>query len=50
MSPEPSQSERDDEAIHQRAYEIWQGAGSPDGLHGERWARAKRELARDALV
>ncbi len=33
-----------DESIRQRAYELWQRAGSPDGRHEEHWQQAKQEL------
>ena len=36
-------SERD-QKIRQRAYEIWEREGRPDGNHGEHWDRAAREI------
>lgn len=33
-----------DEKIRQRAYEIWQRAGSPEGRGEEHWAQAAREI------
>jgi hypothetical protein len=36
-------SERD-QRIRQRAYEIWEEEGRPDGQHGEHWDRAAREI------
>jgi hypothetical protein len=38
----------DDEAIRNRAYEIWQKAGCPDGSHEEHWAQARSELEAEA--
>jgi Protein of unknown function (DUF2934) len=32
------------ELIQRRAYEIWEGAGYPDGLDREHWAQAEQEL------
>ena len=37
-----------EEEIRQRAYEIWQRAGSPDGAHEEHWQQAKNELEAEA--
>ena len=34
----------DDDAIRERAYEIWQRTGSSDGSHEEHWAQAREEL------
>lgn len=33
-----------DETIRQRAFELWQSEGCPDGLALEFWLRAEREL------
>jgi hypothetical protein len=33
-----------DEFIRQRAFELWQSEGCPDGLALEFWLRAEREL------
>jgi hypothetical protein len=33
----------DDEAIRNRAYEIWQKAGYPDSSHEEHWAQAQND-------
>jgi hypothetical protein len=33
-----------EDVIRQRAYEIWQRAGSPDGVHDEHWEQARTEL------
>ena len=30
--------------IRQRAYQLWQDEGSPDGRQEEHWARAAREI------
>jgi hypothetical protein len=38
----------DDEAVRNRAYEIWQRAGSPDGSHEEHWTQARSELEAEA--
>lgn len=32
------------EAIHKKAYEIWEAEGRPDGKHAEHWARAEQEM------
>jgi hypothetical protein len=34
----------DEEAVRQRAYAIWRQAGSPDGMHDQHWAQARKEL------
>ena len=33
-----------DERIRQRAYEIWEAEGRPDGRQTEHWQRARDEL------
>lgn len=33
-----------EERIRQRAYEIWQSEGSPEGQDGAHWERASREI------
>ncbi|MCW0001215.1 DUF2934 domain-containing protein [Pararhizobium sp. YC-54] len=30
--------------IRQRAYQLWQDEGSPEGKHEEHWAQAAREI------
>ncbi|MCB9958631.1 MAG: DUF2934 domain-containing protein [Rhodospirillaceae bacterium] len=32
------------EAIHKKAYEIWEAEGRPDGKHEEHWSRAEQEV------
>jgi hypothetical protein len=32
------------EKVAQRAYQIWEASGRPDGQHEEHWLRAEREL------
>jgi hypothetical protein len=32
------------EEIRQRAHELWERAGRPDGKHEEHWLTAEREL------
>lgn len=34
----------DDTRIRDRAYELWEGEGRPDGRHEEHWHQARREL------
>ncbi len=34
-----------EQAIRERAYALWQQAGSPDGRHEEFWHQAREELA-----
>ncbi|MBP2290393.1 DUF2934 domain-containing protein [Azospirillum rugosum] len=34
----------DENRIRQRAYEIWEQEGRPEGRHAENWERACREL------
>ncbi|WP_312170915.1 DUF2934 domain-containing protein [Stutzerimonas kunmingensis] len=33
-----------DEQIRQRAYEIWQAEGQPEGKESEHWQRARDEM------
>lgn len=33
-----------DEQIRQRAYEIWQAEGQPEGKEAEHWQRARDEM------
>jgi hypothetical protein len=41
-------AENRDERIRQRAYEIWEREGRPEGSHDEHWRRAaEEELARE---
>jgi hypothetical protein len=37
-------SDLQDDAIRQRAYEIWEREGSPHGSHEVHWEQARREL------
>lgn len=37
------------EALRQKAYEIWEREGRPEGMHDEHWARAQRELDGEAV-
>ncbi|NYZ17321.1 DUF2934 domain-containing protein [Azospirillum sp. RWY-5-1] len=34
----------DDTRIRDRAYELWESEGRPDGRHEEHWHQARREL------
>ena len=34
--------------IRQRAHQIWEREGRPDGMDREHWVRAERELAQEA--
>ena len=35
---------QDQERIRQRAHEIWEGEGRPEGRHAEHWTQASREI------
>jgi Protein of unknown function (DUF2934) len=35
---------QDEDRIRQRAYEIWEQEGRPEGRHDQHWAQAQREL------
>ena len=35
---------QDEERIRQRAHEIWEREGRPEGRHEEHWAQAHREI------
>lgn len=37
--------EKSDDAVRERAYEIWEREGRPDGLHENHWKQALAELA-----
>jgi hypothetical protein len=38
----------DEHHIRQRAYEIWEQEGRPDGRHDEHWAQARQEIEADS--
>jgi hypothetical protein len=40
----------DEHHIRQRAYEIWEQEGRPDGRHDEHWAQARQEIKTEDLV
>ena len=40
----------DEQHIRQRAYEIWEQAGRPDGREDEHWALALREIEAEGLA
>lgn len=40
----------DEQHIRQRAYEIWEQAGRPDGREDEHWAQALREIGAEGLA
>ena len=35
------------EALRQKAYEIWEREGRPEGMHDDHWTRAEQELEQD---
>jgi general stress protein YciG len=35
---------QDEERVRQRAHEIWEEAGRPDGQHDAHWEQARREI------
>jgi hypothetical protein len=37
--------EKSDDAVRERAYEIWEREGRPDGQHESHWRQALAELA-----
>ena len=39
----------DDLAVAQRAYQLWEEEGHPEGAHDEHWHRAKRQLTDEQL-
>jgi hypothetical protein len=38
---------QDEERIRQRAHEIWEREGRPEGRHEEHWAQAIREITEE---
>jgi ElaB/YqjD/DUF883 family membrane-anchored ribosome-binding protein len=44
MSTSDAVTESQTERVRQRAHELWEQQGRPEGLQGEHWARACREL------
>jgi Protein of unknown function (DUF2934) len=44
-----NRSTPDEQAIRERAYEIWQKAGALYGSHEEHWTQARSELERGAF-
>jgi hypothetical protein len=45
-SPEQAGRNPVDDAIRQRAYEIWESEGRPEGREHEHWSRAEGEVGR----
>jgi hypothetical protein len=41
-----NQRRADDVKVRERAYQLWEAEGRPDGRHEEHWYQAERELAR----
>jgi hypothetical protein len=41
---------QDEHRIRQRAHEIWEREGRPDGRHHEHWAQARREIEAEGLA
>jgi hypothetical protein len=35
---------QNEERVRQRAHEIWEEAGKPDGQHDAHWEQARREI------
>ena len=46
-SPSHTEEERE-QRIRERAYSLWEGAGSPDGQADEHWHRARELIENDA--
>lgn len=44
MDSEGSEVDRNAERIRQRAYELWQQSGQPDGSEMDFWLQAEREI------
>lgn len=42
--------ETDDDRLRERAYQIWEREGKPDGRHEDHWQRARRELEADDML
>ena len=38
----------DEDAIHRRAYEMWDETGRPDGKHQEHWDQARSEIGKQS--
>lgn len=38
------------ERIAERAHQIWEADGRPEGRHAEHWAQAKEELRREGVL
>lgn len=45
--PVKGENAMDENRIRQRAYEIWEQEGRPEGRHAEHWEQACRECERD---
>lgn len=41
----PSQPEDFEERVRQRAYELWEASGCPQGFEAEHWGQAEREVS-----
>ena len=46
--PVKGEDAMDENRIRQRAYELWEKDGRPEGRHAEHWERARRELGKVA--
>ena len=43
-APEQVLADLNEDAIHKRAFEIWEAAGMPEGQHAEHWEQATQEI------
>jgi hypothetical protein len=43
-APKEVVNDLDEERVYQRAYEIWEKPGSPEGRDKEHWEQARREV------
>jgi uncharacterized protein HemY len=43
-APKEVVNDIDEEFVHQRAYQIWERAGRPEGRDQEHWEQARREI------
>jgi hypothetical protein len=40
---------QDEDRIRERAHQIWEGEGRPEGRHAEHWEQARREIEAERL-
>jgi hypothetical protein len=50
LSEEPSMAKPSEEQIRERAHQLWEAAGKPEGREHDFWYQAERELTGNATT